>query len=60
MNHTNLVDKLDKLKHYHQQLDTQINIGYTNYLDDQQLTKMKHEKLLVKRSIDNIRTQLGL
>jgi hypothetical protein len=29
-------------------------------MDDASLGKMKQEKLIVKRSIENIRTQLGL
>ena len=55
-----LEDELTELEQIHQRLDEDIRRCYTNYLDDLSLGKMKQEKLVIKRSIENIRTQLGL
>ena len=55
-----LEDELNELEQHHQKLDDQVKRGYTNYLDDASLGKMKQEKLFIKRSIQNIRTKLGL
>ena len=55
-----LEDELAELEQHHQILDKKIARGYTNYLDDLSLGKMKQEKLSVKRSIEAIRKQLGL
>lgn len=55
-----LEDELHELEQHHQRLDEDIKRSYTNYLDDASLGKMKQEKLHVKRSIENIRKQLGL
>jgi hypothetical protein len=55
-----LEDELFELEHHHRKLDENIKRGYTNYLDDASLGKMKQEKLTIKRSIENIRKQLGL
>jgi hypothetical protein len=55
-----LEDELAELEQHHRKLDEQIARGYTNYLDDAMLGKMKQEKLTIKRSIETIRKQLGL
>jgi hypothetical protein len=55
-----LEDELVELEQIHRKLDNQIERGYTNYLDDADLSKMKQEKLSIKRSIETIRTKLGL
>jgi len=55
-----LEDELSELEQHHQRLDENIKRGYTNYLDDANLGKMKQEKLQIKRSIESIRRQLGL
>jgi hypothetical protein len=55
-----LEDELAELENIHKQLDENIRRSYTNYLDDSSLGKMKQEKLIIKREIENIRTQLGL
>ena len=60
MDRAALEDELAELEQHHRRLDEQINRGYTNYLDDQHLGKMKQEKLQIKRSIESIRKQLGL
>jgi hypothetical protein len=55
-----LEDELSELEQHHRRLDESIKRGYTNYLDDASLGKMKQEKLSIKRSIELIRKQLGL
>ena len=60
MDRTVLEDELHELEQVHQRLDENIKRGYTNYLDDSSLGKMKQEKLVIKRSIEHIRKQLGL
>lgn len=55
-----LENELEELEQVHQTLDKNINRGYTNYMDDIDLSKMKQQKLIVKRSIEKIRKQLGL
>jgi hypothetical protein len=60
MNKIVLEDELSELEQHHRRLDESIKRGYTNYLDDASLGKMKQEKLSIKRSIELIRKQLGL
>ncbi len=60
MDRTALEDELTELEQHHQRLDENIKRGYTNYMDDASLGKMKQEKLHIKRSIESIRAQLGL
>lgn len=60
MDRNALEDELAELEQHHQRLDENIRRGYTSYMDDASLGKMKQEKLIVKRSIERIRTQLGL
>ena len=55
-----LENELTELEQHHRRLNEQISRGYTNYLDDAHLGKMKQEKLQLKRSIESIRKQLGL
>jgi hypothetical protein len=50
------------LKHLierHVELEKKIKDGYTHYLDDEHLGKIKHEKLLVKREITKTEKQLA-
>jgi len=42
---------LESLKQQHADLDRKIKQGYSHYLDDAHLQKMKHEKLQIKRKI---------
>ena len=51
MNKEKLEHHLKHLKEQHAGLDKKIKEGYSHYLDDEHLGKIKHEKLLVKRSI---------
>jgi hypothetical protein len=59
MNRINLEDELIELEQIHQRLDENIRRGYTNYLDDSSLGKMKQEKLIIKRSIEDIKAKLN-
>lgn len=60
MEEINLEHELLQLVQRHNVLDENIKRGYTNYMDDASLRKMKQEKLYIKREIENIRAQLGL
>lgn len=51
MNKEKLEHHLKHLQERHAELDKKIKDGYTHYLDDEHLGKIKHEKLLVKRDI---------
>ena len=55
-----LSEQLTELEQRHKLLDENIKRGYTNYLDDTHLGKMKQEKLFVKRQIEQIKTELGV
>ena len=55
----------DKLPHHiaqleekHQLLKQQITDGFTHYLDNVHLGKMKLEKLIVKRQLEEAKTKL--
>ena len=49
---------LDALKRRHQSIDAQIEEGYSNYVADQELTKMKQEKLIIKQQIEQIENDM--
>ena len=56
----------EKLEHHlkhledrHAELEKKIKDGYTHYLDDEHLSKIKHEKLGVKREVTKIQKQLA-
>ena len=55
----------DKLPHHiaqleekHRVIKQQIADGYSHYLDDVQLGKMKLEKLIIKRQLEEAKTKL--
>lgn len=50
---------LKHLQERHAELEKKISDGYTHYLDDEHLSKIKHEKLGVKREITQIEKQLA-
>jgi hypothetical protein len=58
MNKKKLKHHLKYLQERHAELEKKINNGYTHYLDDVHLSKIKHEKLGVKREIFKIQKQL--
>ena len=59
MNKEKLEHHLKHLQERHAQLEKKIKDGYTHYLDDEHLGKIKHEKLGVKRQITEIQKQLA-
>ena len=59
MNREKLQHHLKHLQERHTELEKKINDGYTHYLDDVHLSKIKHEKLGVKRDIEKTLKQLA-
>ena len=59
MNKEKLQHHLKHLQERHAELDRKIKDGYTHYLDDEHLGKIKHEKLGVKREIVQVEKQLA-
>ena len=59
MNKDKLQHHLKHLQERHSKLEKKIKDGYTHYLDDEHLGKIKHEKLGVKREITQIEKQLA-
>jgi len=51
-------DKIEALKVRHRDLDEKIKQGYSFYLDDSSLTKMKQEKLHIKDQIEKFTKQI--
>ena len=49
---------LEILKQRHKDLDKKIKEGYSNYLTDKNLNKMKFEKAALKREIAEVEEQL--
>jgi hypothetical protein len=58
MNKEKLEHHLKHLQERHAQLEKKIKDGYSHYLDDEHLGKIKHEKLGVKREITQIEKQM--
>jgi hypothetical protein len=48
---------LEELQLRHKELDQKIKEGYSNYLDDAGLHKLKQEKLYLKDKIEQLRQQ---
>jgi hypothetical protein len=59
MSKEKLQHHLKHLEERHTQLEKKIKDGYSQYLDDEHLSKIKHEKLGVKRDIEKTRKQLA-
>jgi hypothetical protein len=59
MNRVTLENKLAELELLHRQLDEKIAKGCTNYLDDEDLSKMKQHKLTINREIKSIKVRLN-
>ena len=58
MNKEKLQHHLDSLQQRHAELEKKIKDGYSHYLDDMHLGKIKHEKLGIKRDINKTLKQL--
>jgi len=52
------LDHLEALKMKHKDLDKQCSLGYSNYLNDTDLNKMKMEKAHVKAEIQQLEQEL--
>ncbi len=50
--------RIKVLEEKHRQLEYDIAWGYTNYLDDAQMKKMKQEKLIVKDELEALRNHV--
>lgn len=59
MNKEKLEYHLKHLEERHAELEKKIKDGYSHYLDDEHLSKIKHEKLGVKREIVQVEKQLA-
>ena len=59
MNKEKLEHHLKHLEERHAELEKKIKDGYSHYLDDEHLGKIKHEKLGVKRDIEKTLKQLA-
>ena len=59
MNKEKLQHHLKHLEDRHAELEKKIKDGYSHYLDDIHLGKIKHEKLGVKRDIENTKKKLA-
>ena len=52
------LDHLEALKIKHKDLDKQCSLGYSNYLNDNDLNKMKTEKAHIKAEIQQLEQEL--
>jgi hypothetical protein len=59
VNREKLQHHLKHLRERHSELEKKIKDGYSHYLDDMHLGKIKHEKLGVKREITQLEKQLA-
>ena len=58
-NRITLEAELKELHDHHKKLDEEITRGYTNYIGDTNLTKMKQEKLMIKRRIVEMEAKIN-
>jgi len=54
------IDHLQALKDKHRDMDKQCSLGYSNYLNDTDLNKMKMEKARVKAQIQKLEQELDI
>ena len=59
MNKDKLQHHLKHLEERHAELEKKIKDGYSHYLDDMHLGKIKHEKLGIKRDLEKTLKQLA-
>jgi len=50
--------RIKVLEEKHRQLEYDIAWGYTNYIDDAQMKKMKQEKLIIKDELEALRNHV--
>ena len=53
-------DHLQALKDKHRDMDKQCSLGYSNYLNDIELNRMKMEKAHVKAQIQKLEQELDI
>lgn len=53
----NKTHRIKVLESRHKELDKNIQRGYSNYIDDSSLTKMKQEKLKIKDQIEKLKNE---
>jgi len=53
------ISHLEQRELKHRELDRKIKEGYTDYLDDASLAKMKQEKLFIKDQIEQLRKKVA-
>jgi hypothetical protein len=58
MQQQKLHDRIRVMEAQHAQLDREIQEAYTEYLDDDQLTELKRQKLFIKDSLTQLKKQL--
>lgn len=54
------IDHLRALKDKHRDMDKQCSLGYSNYLNDTDLNKLKMEKARVKAQIQKLEQELDI
>ena len=59
MDKAKLEGRLAALTENHKTIDTHIKNGYSSYMDDSGLSKMKQEKAHIKRQIEETREKLS-
>ena len=57
MNAVNNKHRIKVLESRHRELDKNIERGYSNYIDDTTLNKMKQEKLSIKDQIEKLKNE---
>ena len=57
MNAVNKKHRIEILESRHRELDKNIERGYSNYIDDAILNKMKQEKLSIKDQIEKLKNE---
>ena len=55
---TKLLEQLNYFTKAHEELDKNIKLGYSNYLSDQGLIKIKQERTLISNHINYLNQQL--
>lgn len=59
MDKLSLEHHIKHLEEHHTKLEKQIAEGFSHYLDDEHLGKLKHERLITKRQIEDTREKLA-